>query len=51
MRWCVILCRCSANDVVSRFDAGGMIPEGFETRPSGRKTAAGVMGGGELVSG
>jgi len=51
MRWCVVLCRCSANDVVSRFDVGGVSSEGSETRPSGRKTAAGVIGGEEVVSG
>ena len=46
-----MLCRCLANDGVSRFDVGGMIPEGFETRSSGRKTAVGVIGRGELESG
>ena len=43
--------RAWGDDVVSRFDAGGMIPEGFETRPSGRKTAAGVIIGGGPVLG
>jgi hypothetical protein len=46
-----MLCRWSADDVVSRFDVGEMIPEGFETRPSGLKTAVGVIGRAELVSG
>ena len=49
MEWWLDLCRCLANDVVSRFDVGGMISEGFVTRWADWKTTVGVTWGEGLV--